>query len=209
MLYGHRRMTMVLARFDEAEWSIQLNRLHAKRKAAFAATCAERMFPVYARFCVLMQGGQPEVLREILTRLWDDIEGMPMSGHEINSRLKIVMEAIPQKDEGGFILEQAAAEDAGAALAYALRCRRTGSAVEAVWAARRAYEAIDYNVINLEFISTNADRSEEQILAHPLIQQELLRQKRDIDELIQQKITVKHLRERSSQEAASFLSSAH
>ena len=115
------------------------------------------------------------------------------------------MGLIPREGEGKWVSEQAAAEDAAAALTYALRCRGTGAAEEAAWAARRGYEAIDHYVINLEAKPVKGDPSEEQVLAHPLIQQELARQKRDIDELTQGKVSIEKLRERSCEEALSFL----
>jgi uncharacterized protein YjaG (DUF416 family) len=199
------RMNMALACFNEAERCVQLSSLPTKEKAAFAAACTERLFPAYYRFCVLTGRGQPEVLRETLTRLWDDLLGRLMSDQEINNRLEVVMSLVPREDDGKWVPEQAAAEDAAAALAYALRCRGNGASKEAAWAARRVYEAIDHYVINRETTLLDGNRNEERILSHPLVQQELSRQRRDIDELTQHKISIEQLRERSSREAASFL----
>jgi hypothetical protein len=91
---------------------------------------------------------------------------------------------IPQEDDSPWVMEQASAEDAGAAVAYAMRCRQSGQAQDAAWSARRAYEALDHYVINRENIDTNKPGAEERVLGHPVVQAELARQRRDLDEVL-------------------------
>jgi len=102
---------------------------------------------------------------------------------------------------------QTTAQDAASALAYALRCRRNGEADESAWAARRAYETIDNYVINHEGIDTNEPGTEMLVLSHPLIQAELTRQNRDVEELRRGAIRIECLEERSKAESAVFLPS--
>src|SRR5262249_15111322 len=76
-----------------------------------------------------------------------------------------------------------AANDAASAVVYALRCWKTGSAQDAAWAARRAYEALDTAVIERSGADMNAPGAEASVLSDPLIQAELARQMRDVEEL--------------------------
>jgi hypothetical protein len=111
------------------------------------------------------------------------------------------MKLIPPEEAGKQVPEQAGAEDAAVSLAYALRCRRSGLVEEAVWAARRGYDAFDHYVINQEKIDIAALGAEEMVLAHPLVQTELAQQQRDLDELVDGSITLPELRERAKGEA--------
>jgi hypothetical protein len=87
---------------------------------------------------------------------------------------------IPPEDDGWDDVERAYAEDAAAALGYAFRARMTGDPQEAAWASRRAYEAIDHFVQGKSSGTTLDDAA---ILSHPLVQSELARQERDLNDL--------------------------
>ena len=78
--------------------------------------------------------------------------------------------------------EQPYAEDAVVALVYALEARVTQGSQEAAWSARRAYEALDRFVM-YDDSGVIVMANEQRLLEHPLVQAELARQKRDLDEL--------------------------
>jgi hypothetical protein len=124
---------------------------------------------------------------------------------ELESLIPEAMKLIPGEDDVPWGLERNTVEDAASATAYALRCRRNGMSQEAVWAARRANEFLDDFVINDNNINPNGAAAETLILAHPLIQAELARQIRDLEELRHGTITLQGLRERSEKEAEEFL----
>lgn len=128
-----------------------------------------------------------------------------MSDRELEEQIKSCMELISREDAEPWVSDQEVADDALAALAYALECRRTGLGKEAAWAARRSYETLDTYVINHENIDTNIPGAEAQVLAHPLVQAELARLQRDLDELLHGAITIDRLRERAKAEASEFL----
>jgi hypothetical protein len=116
---------------------------------------------------------------------------------------------IPSEDEGVWIQEQAAAEDAGAAVAYALRCRQNGRSQEAAWSARRSYEALDHYVATQENIDMDIPGAEARVLAHPLVQAELAHQRRDLDDLANvdepsRMRATERLRRRAEMEGSSF-----
>lgn len=175
---------MVTLNFDEAQLAGKLERVPLQHRVAFAATCAERLMPAYVAFSNRSGRGDPAVLRGILTRLWNDLAGDRMQDTEVQSKIDVCMALIPQEDDGPWVMEHAAAEDAASAVAYALRCRQSGHAQEAAWSARRAYEALDHHVINRGNIDTTKPGAEERVLGHSVVQAELARQRRDLDEVL-------------------------
>jgi uncharacterized protein YjaG (DUF416 family) len=197
-----------LLRFDEAQLVKMLDRLPRELRVVFAAACAERLLPAYAAFSERAGRGDPTALRHSLTLLWDDLGGSRLSDEEVQTNLDACMELIPQEDDGPWVPEQASGEDAGAAVAYALRCRQNGESQEAAWAARRAYEALDHFVINRENIDVNKPGAEARALGHAVVQAELARQRRDVDELLGDAKAVQQaaarLRDRAQKESAVF-----
>jgi hypothetical protein len=89
---------------------------------------------------------------------------------------------VPEEDDS-WVDECAFAQHAAAAVAYALRCRLSEGAQDAGWAARQVYEALDLWVTTRDNVDLNAPGAEEKVLADPLIQAELRRQARDLQEL--------------------------
>lgn len=170
--------------FNEQSLVTDLGRLPSPFRVVFAAACAERFLPAYVSFSGRTGRGDATMLSAILERLWLDVQGDRMDTRQVQENVDLLMDLIPQEDAGSWVPEQAWAEDAAAAVAYALRCRQNGQAQEAAWAARRAYEALDHFVIAKEGIDTNKAGAAQLVLAHPLVQAELLRQQRDLRELL-------------------------
>lgn len=170
--------------FNEQSLVGELERLPSPFRVVFAAASAERLLPAYISFSRQTGRADPTALATILERLWLDAQGNRMDTRQVQEDVDLTMSLIPQEDTISWVSEQALAEDAAAAVAYALRCRLNGQAQEAVWAARRAYEALDHFVIAREGIDTSKAGAEAQVLSHPLVQAELLRQQRDLGELL-------------------------
>lgn len=141
----------------------------------------------------------------ILERLWLNLEGSRTTAKQELDYIELCMNLIPQENSGPWLPEQVYAEDAAAALAYALRSRKDGQAQHAAWAGRRAYEALDHFLIDQEGIYPNQAGAEKRALSHPLVQAELSRQQRDLVELAanQQNLTrvVDRIRERAKVES--------
>lgn len=194
---------MSYIRYDEGEIIHKLDQLEPRAKVAFAAACAERQIPGYIVFSQQTGRGDPHSLIDILERVWRDGLGDKMSEDEVQRELDRCMALIPQENEGPWVNEQAYAEDAASAVAYALRARSTGESQEAAYAARVAYEALDHHVINRLGIEDDGH-----VLAHPVVQAELARQHRDLDELLGANADLAdllaRLRDRASAEAAIF-----
>ena len=193
--------------FNEADLAAQLSKLPNTFRTAFAAACAQRMVQVYSAYASRSNKGDAEALTQILASLWNDLNGHPLSDSELDAQIETSMALIPEEDDE-WIPEQGAAEDAAAALTYALRCRRSGLVQEAVWAARRSYDALDEHITNREDIDVNSPKGEERIRKHALMQAELSRQARDLADLRDGSITIEQLRQRSATEAADFFGAA-
>jgi uncharacterized protein YjaG (DUF416 family) len=187
--------------FDESVLAQRLERLPTTSRVAFAAACAQRMAPSYERYFNRTGTGDPALFKELLSRLWTDLAGQRMSDPEIDRDLGRAESLLPPEDDP-WVPEYAAADDAAAALAYSFESRRKGAAKDAVWAARRAYETLDDYVITHENIDTSAPGAELEVLNHPLVQAELARQSRDLDELREGRVTVEQVRDRAKAEAS-------
>jgi uncharacterized protein YjaG (DUF416 family) len=195
---------MVTHVFDEQALRGQLERLPPRLRAVFAAAAAERLLPAYVR-----HGTEQDraTLAALLDNLWTDLETASMSDEQIQHAIDTCLRLIPDEDSEEWSEGSAAAEDAAAALCYAFRTRQSGDPQEAAWAARRLYEALDNFVINREQIDDNSPGMEARVLGDPLVQSELERQRRDLEELLAgtkaEKAVIHRVRQRARREAKS------
>jgi uncharacterized protein YjaG (DUF416 family) len=175
---------MASLHFNEQLLIEKLDKLPPSLRVLFATIAAQRLSPAYLNYSRLIGRGDPTALSAALERLWRDIEGEVMDAEQVQKGLELIMKLIPREDDGPWIPEQAWAEDAASAVAYALRCRENGRSAESAWAARRAYEAVDHFVIAKTSIDISRPGANEAVLSSPLVQAELARQRRDMDELL-------------------------
>ncbi len=189
--------------YKEADLVRALARVAVRLRVAFAAACAERLLPAYEDFCKRARRGDQTALSGILKRVWEHLLSQEMTAEQIRTELNRCMALIPGEDDEPWVDEQAYAEDAASAVAYTLRALESREPQEAAWAARRAYEAADHYVTHRIGIE-----GELQVLAHPIVQAELARQRRDLDELrwAGQEPTglIDRLRDRARTEASTF-----
>ena len=176
--HSHLAKVMMTLHYNEAALVHDLDRVGDQSRVAFAASCAERLFPAYEDFCRRAGRGDRAMLGWILARVWNHLLGDPMRSQHLHEALERCIELIPGEDEEPWVAEQAYADDAASAIAYTLRALDGGQSQEVAWAARRAYEAADHHVTHRLGIE------ELQVLAHPIVQREFSRQRRDLDELL-------------------------
>lgn len=203
--FGHEEMkekTDTL-QFDESALRRDAELLSIRDRSAFAAACAQRLLPSYVKFSKQTARGNPEKLAASLGLLWDDLLGRKeMSDSDLQKEISSSLGLIPEDEKKTWVVEQAAADDAASAVAYALRTRLRGNGQDAAWAARRAYDAVTYYCQNVGIEPGKVkilDLSETS--RNPLVQAELSRQHRDITELLQGTIALVRLRERAVAEA--------
>lgn len=165
--------------YDEEKLLRELSGMSTSRRTAYAAAAAQRLFPALAGASEAVANGDAVIaLRKALERTWEHALGKRMTDAEIEMAHGVCESLLPPEHEGVWTFARAYAEDAVAAIQYAVRTAERGDPQEAAWAARCAYESADYYVVNEVGIE-----DETQILAHPHVQHELARQVRDIEQL--------------------------
>lgn len=161
--------------FDELLLISTLAKLPFPGAVAFACAAASRQLGNYERAASLYSW---PVLRprEIVQLAWEEMSN-PQSNWE--GLLNEVMDLMPEENEN-WSIHHSLADDALSSLAYAIRCLRTGDTMEAVWSARRAYEAADQVAIRLLGTVPDTSDAEARVVAHHVVQRELSRQYEDI-----------------------------
>lgn len=172
-----------MLKFDEQALMRQLDRLPPRSRVAFAASCAQRLAGVYHP--LLAQVGQSDRAADFdraLEYVWSRIL-KPSEGGTAEHLLADIMALIPDQDAPGWTPLTAYGDDALSALAYCVSCLQSGDARDAAWAARRVYEALDFFVTNRDNITLGDSAAETRVLSDSIVQAELARQARDLDEL--------------------------
>jgi hypothetical protein len=172
---------MVMSRFDFAQLIEQLREVVPEARAIFAAACAERLLPAYIAYEAAISKMGAAALRRALSQLWEDLSGSTVQVADIEEAAAQCLGLGPGEEDPGDELQKSLAADSAAAVVFALRCRRTGAADEAAKCANRAYEA-RYQFLTYDETGRVAITDSEAV-AHPVIQAELGRQARDLDEL--------------------------
>lgn len=203
-------LAVTFLKYDETANVEQLRQLPPLLRAMFALLTALRILPAYRRFHQKTGRGDPDVLQNLAELLWEDLAGAELAKEQLQAAVDKSMKLIPVEDDGWDEATQPYAEDAAAAVTYALRARLSGDAQEAGWAARRVYEASDYFASSRLGELANRPDAESTILSTPPVQVELARQRRDLQELAELEKTgvtmsrLQELRARSEREAETF-----
>jgi hypothetical protein len=130
--------------YDERAIVATLDAAPVLAKVRFAAACAERLVPVYQRFCDSTGQGDVHVLRGALDLAWSLGAGGSAARQAVSDAQTASEALVPHDDDDDWVFASAYAQNAAAAVAYALRTWLADSAQEAAWAARQVYEAADY-----------------------------------------------------------------
>lgn len=130
------------ARYDESEIRVRLTRLDHASRVAFAAACAERLWPLFERYVQATGLGDVALLRSALDEVWLVAEGRE-NGADLSRVEKVALSMVPA-DDGEWVFEMGYGQNAAAAVAYALQGSLTDDPQDGVWASRQVYEAADY-----------------------------------------------------------------
>lgn len=166
----------VSKRFEEEQLRERLAILPRLTIIAFAAACAARLENT-------TQGLSTNPgLKVLLSNTVDAVTTFLAIGtpFDISVAEEELLAAMPHEDANPDF-PSAVAEDAAAAVVFALRMLRDGDPQNAVWAARRAYDTADRAVLSTLNVGEVGDSEEVYILQHPIVQTELQRQSRDLD----------------------------
>lgn len=192
--------------YDSKSVRRRLEALPTHLRLAFALACAERQFVVYAGFSRECFGEEPTDVRTALDGLWRDAAGEEtMSDGALSAYNTVFLDLYRQASEAPGTWPQQP-QEALITAAHALRTRSLRDSVdEAAHAASHALDAV------LTYVGDELKQGHTyETTEHPIVQAELVRQKRDLAELAKasdRREIVERLRARAVEEAPSFLSS--
>ncbi|MBT2555480.1 DUF416 family protein [Arthrobacter sp. ISL-5] len=129
--------------YDEPALTARLGQLDHPAKIAFSAACAQRLMPLFVRYAKKTgTDAQAQRLGEILSTAWEAASGGPVDVRGLDS----MAASFGPSDDAEWVFEMGYAQNAAAAVAYAIRTCLSDDPQEAAWAARQLYEAADYAI---------------------------------------------------------------
>jgi len=172
---------LVLLVFDEMQLTQELRDLAPVGRIAFSAACAERQRPNLSRSTANGSGDVTASFAAAIDAVWQHLLGTPLHDAEVADLIRRCERVMRNEDsEEGWREEVMYAENAGAAVIYTLKCVQTEDPQMAVWAARQSIEALDSYLWERLTADFDDEPSEEMVLAHPLLQAEVRRQRDDL-----------------------------
>ena len=189
-------------RYDEGALGQRVMALDRPGRAAFASSCAERLWPLVERYAtvVSMPADQLTALRHALDLTWDAMQGQDA---DVTGAQELAEAMIPA-DSDPWVPESGYAESAIAAIAYAARTWLTNDTQAAVWAARQVYELGDYAAqLGLApGLGTFSVELEARLRSSPVVEAAVRGIMHSIDDAERQPVTA--VRERCRAEAPEF-----
>src|SRR4051812_18872086 len=131
------RRKVPLAEYDK-DLQASLSRLPRQTQAAFAAACAERLFPAYAAYLSASQRDDGGLVREALDLAWDGAHAGEVVANDPNGLCERCIALIPADGADETIPPHA--DDAIAAAVYALQAAAGLDEHAAGWAAQRVMD---------------------------------------------------------------------
>ncbi|NTW40945.1 MAG: DUF416 family protein [Cellulomonadaceae bacterium] len=170
---------MSVRTYDEQVVLHRLAGLDRRSRTAFAASCAERLLPLFERYARSV--GAPELgsrLRAVVAAAWDAASGGEVDVETYQGEA----ERMVPSDADEWTLETGYGQSAAAAAAYAIRTWLTDDPQEAAWAARQVYELADYAALQgSRGLELNAPGAEARVLASSAVQHALAAIDRTLD----------------------------
>jgi uncharacterized protein YjaG (DUF416 family) len=163
--------------FSESTYARGLVNAPKKMRAAFAAACASRLVPSYEESLPQLRSSNRNLLEETLAQVWAFAIGRTQPN--LASAARQLIQLIPSEEEY-VSLAAAIADDTLAAAAYAAMSVNSSDEKNAVWAARRAYEATIRLAEEREVSDTYTPEMSERLSSNEFVQKELWRQNRDL-----------------------------
>lgn len=187
--------------FNE-EWLVhRLKALPQRSRVAFACACAERLHQAHRQHEQQVGRGSPDEFSAILERLWRECEADEVTPQWAQRSANRIDALIPHVDEGEWSPYRDAADAFAMALANALEVHLGGEPQKAAFSGYYVYEVLRNLVLNLRHVDLNEPGAEDAAMrTDSLVQAELARQRRDLEELLRGPDTpelVRRLRERA------------
>lgn len=161
----------------------ELNKIPEVCQLAFGAACCERALPNYIAFSNAEHWGDPRILRGALDRVWKIIAGEDVVEDEIKGLEKQCHAATPDSDDFGSVLGTAG-QEASIAIQLLLRYCLEADPQYGLRISTLQRDTIDCFVQDQLDLDPMDPRLNEIIEAHPLMREELERQKNDLAYLL-------------------------
>ncbi len=158
-----------------------LKALPQRTQAAFAAACAERLFPAYASFVKASGRDDHDLVRRTLDLAWTGARSGVVAAED-SAILVEQCVALIASDESEEDAIPAHAADAIASAAYALDAAAGFDDKAAGWAAERVTNCLDSYLLSNE-INISAPDAERRVWEHSLVVTEVKRRKDDLRQL--------------------------
>ncbi len=169
------------AAFDDQRTLEMLSELQVHQQLAFGAACCERMLPNYEAFMQEVGWGDINPLRRALDAVWEACEERHPSNRELRDLLSQCEKCAPNSEDITS-LYVSSAQDAAFAICALLDFLLNGDLNRIVSVPQMSTDSVDLIVQERENMDPRDPLREWNILNHPLMQQELVRQRRDIAE---------------------------
>ncbi len=165
--------------FSEKQTLDVLSQMAAHQSLTFGAACCERMLPNYNVFVSEAGWRDSEPLQNALDVAWAACAGKVTSNVDLRKMLSQCEECAPDSEDFTS-LYTTSAQDAVFAVCCLLDFLLDGDVACIVRIARLATDSVDLIVQEREGMDPRDPVREHKILEHPLMQQELVRQRRDL-----------------------------
>ena len=167
--------------FNRQLLTTAITELPPSRRVAVCGASSERLIPFYEAYWATRATG-PSLLRTGLDLLWNQLLGskFELSSSQIEELWRVAQTSVPDEDD--LFAEHLYAQDAAIAVIYALKAWQTCDPCSAALCLEQVYNVVD-NYVLRETAPPGAitEEMEAQVLQHPIVQAELLRQAREIE----------------------------
>ena len=153
--------------------------MRVHQQLAFGAACCERMLPNYETFMREVSWGDVGPLRRAIDAVWDACRGTRPSEVQLRNMLAQCEQCAPDSEDYTS-LYTSPAQDAVFALCSLLDFLLDGDVGHVVNVPRCSIDSVDLVVQEQEHMDPRDPLREQKILEHTLMQQELMRQQRDL-----------------------------
>lgn len=171
-------------KYDRAKLIGMISKLSNRDQAAFAASCAQPLLPWWEAYCRHAKLLAPQVLgapRDGLAQIWQYARfEADLDAEKLNVLIAAIDKNTPSDSEPDSALSPYV-EDAASSAIYAIQCALTGDPQLALYCSNRLYSVYDDIIIHRNEDAYTNEVNELEVLADPLIQNELSRQYRDLE----------------------------
>jgi uncharacterized protein len=168
--------------FDLGELTTKLIALPVKHRIVFVASCCERLLPNYRAFSLMENWGDVHILERSLDVVWQFLSGVEVKTGQIH-KLKEQCEKVTPDTEDFSSLFTSAALDAASAVCETLTCCLNADAERVAGVGSLARDTIDMFIQVHDELDYSDQDFEAKILRHPLMIEELEKQRQDIESL--------------------------